>query len=117
MVYLLISIVFSVSVSILLKMARKKNRHRAGGRRQLCGRGHTDPVGIEAGCRQYRCIFADVVLLFAALGVLLPSVFVIMGKSVESAGIVKSDAAQRLSLFLPIVAALTLFGENSVKAN
>ncbi len=49
--------------------------------------------------------------LFAALGVLLPSVFVIMGKSVESAGIVKSDAAQRLSLFLPIVAALTLFGE------
>ncbi|MBZ5718459.1 EamA/RhaT family transporter, partial [Haemophilus influenzae] len=49
--------------------------------------------------------------LFAALGVLLPSVFVIMGKSVEAAGIVKSDAAQRLSLFLPIVAALTLFGE------
>ncbi len=35
-----------------------------------------------------------------------------MGNSVDSAFIVKSDVAQRLSLFLPIVAALTLFGEN-----
>ena len=49
--------------------------------------------------------------LFLALGVLLPSVFVIMGRSVAVAGIVKSDAAQRLSLFLPIAAAFLLFGE------
>ena len=34
-----------------------------------------------------------------------------MGKSVDAAGIVKSDAAQRLSLFLPIVASFTLFHE------
>ena len=39
--------------------------------------------------------------LFAALGVLLPTVFVVMGRAVDAAGIVKSDAAQRLSLFHP----------------
>jgi hypothetical protein len=49
--------------------------------------------------------------LFGLLGVLLPSVFVIMGKAVQHAGIVKSDAAQRLSLFLPVLAAFALFGE------
>lgn len=49
--------------------------------------------------------------LYVALGVLLPSIFVVMGRAVEYAGIVKSDAAQRLSLFLPIIAAVTIFGE------
>lgn len=49
--------------------------------------------------------------VFLALGVLLPSVFIIMGRAVEYAGIAKSDAAQRLSLILPIIAAVTLFGQ------
>ncbi|OOF59198.1 hypothetical protein [Rodentibacter myodis] len=49
--------------------------------------------------------------IFLALGLLLPSVFIIMSKAVESAGIVRSDAAQRLSLFLPILAAFFLFNE------
>ena len=56
-------------------------------------------------------VFLSTWWLFAALGILLPSVFVIMGKSVDAAGIVKSDAAQRLSLFLPIIASFTLFYE------
>jgi drug/metabolite transporter (DMT)-like permease len=45
------------------------------------------------------------------LGILLPSVFIIMGECVNRAGIAKSDAAQRLSLFLPILAAFLFFGE------
>lgn len=49
--------------------------------------------------------------IFFALGILLPSVFLIMSKAVEISGIVRADAAQRLSLFLPILAAFTLFGE------
>lgn len=49
--------------------------------------------------------------VFLALGVLLPSVFIIMGRAVDYAGIAKSDVAQRLSLILPIIAAVTLFGE------
>ena len=34
-----------------------------------------------------------------------------MSKAVEFAGIVRSDAAQRLSLFLPIVASFIIFHE------
>lgn len=49
--------------------------------------------------------------LFFALGLLLPSVFLIQAKALEFAGIIRTDAAQRLSLFLPILAAFTLFGE------
>lgn len=49
--------------------------------------------------------------LFLALGILLPTVFLIQAKAIELAGIVRTDAVQRLSLFLPILAAFTLFGE------
>lgn len=54
--------------------------------------------------------------LFFALGLLLPTVFLIQAKALEFAGIIRTDAAQRLSLFLPILAAFTLFGE-AVTAN
>ena len=41
----------------------------------------------------------------------LPSVFLAMAAAVRHAGIVRSDAAQRLSLFIPLLAAFLLFGE------
>ncbi|HAP28237.1 MAG TPA: hypothetical protein DCR74_22105 [Achromobacter sp.] len=50
-------------------------------------------------------------LVLAALGVLLPSVFLAMAAALRHAGIVRSDAAQRLSLFIPLLAAFALFGE------
>lgn len=46
-----------------------------------------------------------------ALGVLLPSIFIVMAQAVRHAGIVLSDAAQRLSLIIPLVAAVLIFGE------
>ncbi len=49
--------------------------------------------------------------IFLALGVLLPSIFVALAKSVHSAGLVRTDAAQRLSLIIPLLAAFLLFGE------
>ncbi|OOS00586.1 hypothetical protein B0187_01405 [Haemophilus paracuniculus] len=49
--------------------------------------------------------------LFFALGILLPTIFLVQAKSLEFAGIIRTDAAQRLSLFLPILAAFTIFGE------
>jgi drug/metabolite transporter (DMT)-like permease len=50
---------------------------------------------------------------YIALGVLFPSLFLIMASSVRKAGIVRTDVAQRLSLFIPIIAAFFLFGEAS----
>ena len=49
--------------------------------------------------------------LFVLLGVLLPLVFVVMGRAVQAAGIVRADAAQRVALVIPLLAAFLLFGE------
>lgn len=111
MLYLVASIVCSVLVSVLLKIARKQKI----------------PIEQAVAVNYIVAITLTMLVLkpdlsdpmqflptwwlFAALGVLLPTVFVIMGKAVDSAGIVKSDAAQRLSLFLPIVASFAIFGD------
>lgn len=50
-------------------------------------------------------------LLLLALGVALPSVFLLMARSLARAGIVRTDAAQRLSLLISLAAAFWLFGE------
>lgn len=49
--------------------------------------------------------------VFGLLGLLLPLLFVILAGSVRATGIVRTDAAQRLSLFIPIAAAFLLFNE------
>jgi drug/metabolite transporter (DMT)-like permease len=45
------------------------------------------------------------------LGLLLPTIFLALAASVRHAGIVRSDAAQRLSLLISLLAAFLLFGE------
>lgn len=49
--------------------------------------------------------------LFVSLGLLLPLIFVIMGRAVQNAGIVKSDAAQRLSLLITLIVAFLVWKE------
>lgn len=111
MIYLIVSILCSVSVSVLLKVARSKKI-------DIEQAVAVNYIAAIALCMYF--LKPDVYAwkaylptwwLFAALGVLLPVVFIIMGRAVEKAGIVKSDAAQRLSLFLPVAASFTLFGE------
>ena len=111
MAYLLASIVCSVLVSVLLKVARKQkiNIEQAVAVNYIVAVTLTMLV-LKPNLSNPQ-VFLPTWWLFAALGILLPTVFVIMGKSVDAAGIVKSDAAQRLSLFLPIVASFTLFHE------
>lgn len=55
--------------------------------------------------------------IYVPLGILLPVVFLFLATSIKYMGIVKTDAAQRLSLFIPIVAAWLLFREefNTIK--
>lgn len=111
MIYLLVSIMCSVLVSVLLKIARKQKIKIE----QAVAVNYI--VAIALTILVLRPDFSNVKAflptwwLFIALGILLPSVFVIMGRAVDSAGIVKSDAAQRLSLFLPVLASFTIFGE------
>ncbi|MGY6272488.1 EamA family transporter [Achromobacter denitrificans] len=109
--YLLASVACSVTVAVLLKLARRCQVDV----RQAIAMNYLvaallcwailrpDPAGLLAPRTPW--------LVLAALGVLLPSVFLAMAAAVRHAGIVRSDAAQRLSLFIPLLAAFLLFGE------
>lgn len=52
-------------------------------------------------------------LALLGLGVALPGIFLVLARAVEGAGIVRSDVAQRLSLLLSLAAAFLLFGEQA----
>jgi drug/metabolite transporter (DMT)-like permease len=51
------------------------------------------------------------VFTYLLLGILLPLLFVVMAVSIRLTGIVRTDVAERLSLFIPVLAAFLLFGE------
>jgi drug/metabolite transporter (DMT)-like permease len=111
--YIFLSVLCSIAVSVLLKLAKRYaiDIHQAITVNYLVAAIATalwfDPhpqVLLQADAHA-----AWPVLL--ALGVLLPSIFVVMALAVRHAGLVRADAAQRLSLLLPLIAAFTLFGE------
>lgn len=110
MLFLLLSIICSVSVGVIFKIAR--------------GQAISTPqvVGVNYTIALLLCyVFFDVdpqVSHFTAnwpvyvpLMVLLPSVFLIMALSIKHVGIVRTDAAQRMSLFIPLLAAWLIFNE------
>lgn len=112
---LILSICCSVAVSVLLKMARSRhvqvdqaiafNYVMAGG---LCW--------LLLGPKPATLLQSSAPWpLLLTLGLLLPSVFLIMAKAVQQAGIVLSDVAQRLSLLLPLIAAFAVFGETTTQ--
>jgi drug/metabolite transporter (DMT)-like permease len=108
---LIFSIACSVAVSVLLKVARSQNIHVgqaiavnyviAASLSLLILQPH--PASLLSPSTPW--------WILIALGVLLPSIFLAMAGAVRHAGIVLSDAAQRLSLFIPLIAAFLLFGE------
>ncbi|GFN29421.1 hypothetical protein ADE_51190 [Achromobacter denitrificans] len=111
LLYLLASVACSVTVAVLLKLAR---------RWQVDVRQAIAMNYLVAALLCWAVLRPDAAglltprtpwLVLAALGVLLPSVFLAMAAAVRHAGIVRSDAAQRLSLFIPLLAAFLLFGE------
>lgn len=111
MIYLTIAVLCSVAVSVLLKVLRQKDIDI----RQTIVAGY--PV---AFLLTWFLLKPDVGTIheldnawaiIIALGILLPAVFIILGRAIESVGMVATDAAQRLSLIIPIIAAFLLFGE------
>lgn len=111
MMYLVIAVLCSVAVSVLLKILRQ---HKLDIRQSIVA-GYPvallltwlllkpDMTGIDK--------LGGVWTIIIALGLLLPAVFVILGRAIEVVGMVATDAAQRLSLIIPIIAAFLLFGE------
>ncbi|RZJ51304.1 MAG: DMT family transporter [Flavobacterium sp.] len=110
MLFLILSIICSVVVGVIFKITRKYN---------------TNPTQIVA----FNYVFALLLcyftfspdlgevsasspwIIYSSIGVLLPVVFLFLVASIKHMGIVKTDAAQRLSLFIPILAAWFIFKE------
>lgn len=111
MMYLTIAVLCSVAVSVLLKVLRQKNIDI----RQTIVAGY--PVAFLLTWLLLKPDVSSIGTLgnawgiIIALGLLLPAVFVILGRAIEAVGMVATDAAQRLSLIIPIIAAFMLFGE------
>ena len=111
MLFLFLSILCSVIVGIIFKITRKYD---------------TNPTQIIA----FNYVFALALCyitfrpnlkevnagapwnIYAAIGILIPVVFLFLAASIKFMGIVKTDAAQRLSLFIPILAAWFIFKED-----
>ena len=110
MLFLILSIICSVTVGILFKIARKYTIN------------HTQIVAwnyVFAMLFCYATFSPDITKvnatapweLYSVIAILLPIIFLFLAASIKHMGIVKTDAAQRLSLFIPILAAWLIFNE------
>lgn len=116
MLFLILSIICSVTVGVIFKVTRHYN---------------CNPVQIITFNYVFALLFCyltyspnlneisknDPWNIYIAIGILLPVIFLFLAASIKHMGIVKTDAAQRLSLFIPILAAWFIFKEefNSYK--
>ncbi|QDI05315.1 EamA/RhaT family transporter [Xanthomonas cerealis pv. cerealis] len=113
MAFVLLSVVCSVLVSALLKLAPRRRVDLAQAvtwnylaAALLCVALLQPPL---AALRSAQTPW----LALLGLAVLLPALFLVLGRAVALAGIVRTDAAQRLSLLLSLAAAFALFGERA----
>lgn len=107
MIYLALSIICSVTVGVLLKLAKRYQINLV--------QAITWNYLFAIGC----CLFffsplaglslSAVQPIHLVLGLLLPSIFVFLGLSVQKTGLARTDIAQRLSLFISLTAAYFLF--------
>lgn len=110
MIYLIISIFCSVTVAVLLKLARRYKINVL----QAITWNYLFAIALsffffKPSVKELST--ATISPIYLGLGVLLPMVFWFLGASVRSIGIARTDIAQRLSLFISLLAAYFLFGD------
>ena len=109
MIYILISVFFSVFVSVLLKLAK---RYEIDIKQAIAWNYSIAGFLTWVIYRpEIPNLTGSIFSVYASLGLLLPSLFIILALSIRYTGIVKTDIAQRLSLFIPVLSAFFLFGE------
>ncbi|WP_099589790.1 EamA family transporter [Stenotrophomonas maltophilia] len=113
MLYLSLAVICSVLVSVVLKVAGRRQLDVA----QMVTWNYLVAATLTAVVLQppldaLRAPHAPWLSLLA-LAVVLPSIFLVLGRAVAVAGIVRSDVAQRLSLLLSLAAAFLFFGQTA----
>lgn len=111
MIFLVLSIICSVTVGVLLKLAKRYqiNIMQAVTWNYL--------FAIALSLVFFRPDFntihiADFSPVYLIIGILLPLIFLVQGRAVQQTGLARTDIAQRLSLFISLCAAYFLFNEN-----
>jgi drug/metabolite transporter (DMT)-like permease len=110
MIYLFLSITCSVTVGVLLKLAKRYQINVM----QAITWNYLFAIGL--GLIFFRPDFSSLQLgltnpIFISLGILLPVIFLVQAFAVQGAGLARTDIAQRLSLFISLCAAYFLFTE------
>ena len=111
MLYIALSIFCSVTVAVLLKLAKRYQisiiqavTYNYLTALILCFLFFKPDVSIITATAPWP--------IYISLAILLPTIFLFLAASVKNLGIVKTDIAQRLSLFIPILAAYFIFKED-----
>lgn len=109
MFYIFLSICCSVTVSVLLKLAKRYQIDVY----QAITWNYSAAIALTwVFFRPHLSNLQDApVFSYLSLGLLFPLLFLIIATSVKLTGIVRTDVAQRLSLFISVLAAFLIFGE------
>jgi drug/metabolite transporter (DMT)-like permease len=108
--FVILSVICSVSVGIFLKVAKRFQLNVF----QIITFNYCSALLLTYYTYQPKLTFEEKTIpyaLFIGLAILLPIVFLIQAKSIKETGIVKTDIAQRLSLFIPLTASYFIFNE------
>ncbi len=111
MIFLVLSIICSVTVGVLLKFAKRYHISIA----QVVTWNYLFAIGLSAFF--FRPALSDLTFgsfqpIHIVLGFLLPTIFIFLALSVQKTGLARTDIAQRLSLFISLSAAYFLFQES-----
>ncbi|MGF1925264.1 MAG: EamA/RhaT family transporter [Bacteroidia bacterium] len=110
MIYLILSIICSLTVGVLLKLAKRYEINIP----QAITWNYLFAIGLSVVF--FNASFQSITLtslssLHLVLGVLLPAIFIFLALSVQHTGLARTDIAQRLSLFISLTAAYFIFEE------
>lgn len=111
MIFLIFSIICSVTVGVLFKFAKRYEINIM----QTVTWNYLFAICLSIFF--FKPDFTSITIqsispVYIALGILLPVIFLFQGLAVTNAGLAKTDIAQRLSLFISIAAAYFLFNDH-----
>jgi len=110
MLYIFLSVCCSVLVSILLKMAK---RYQINVVQAITWNYAIAALLTWVFLKPKPASISEAPLnIYLLLGLLLPAIFYVMASAVRSAGIVRTDVAQRLSLLISLSAAFLIFHDH-----
>src|SRR5690606_8012243 len=111
MTFVLLSIFCSVLVSVIIKLSRRYQIST----NQLIAWNY--PTALLLNVVFYKPDVQAISFnigntsLYLVLGLLLPALFLVIAASIRYMGIVRTDIAQRVSIFIPLIAAFVIFNE------